>query len=334
MGGLRGFMLARTSGARLLAGERRQRGYMNTKMSRRSLLAGIGYAAAGSTTAQLLRVAHAQEAAQARQGQAGGICLSMIFESGSKAKFDSAKYVKKHLPLLREVYGDSVDRIELRTTAGSAMGIPSSVLATTTFWIRDVTAFGQKLGANAARINEDLDAVARGNRLVQPDRIVLGLGDARDDTPANSHVFSLYYRAFSGGGMGMMRGGPGGRPPGGPGPGGPAPGGPAPAQAEGQGQAPASKDPVFDERYFVDAFLPKLYSLYGSGAVRRLEGTIGMDQGGQKAAQLAAYHITIRDRDAYDKEARTAFGELQKDSAKFMQNVLPVFADMRVTGIA
>lgn len=313
---------------------------MTTKMSRRSLLAGIGYAAAGSTAAQLLRVAHAQEAAQARQGQAGGICLSMLFESGPKAKFDSAKYVKKHLPLLREVYGDSVERIELRTTAGSSMGIPSSVLATTTLWIRDVPAFSQKLGANAARINEDLNAVSKGNCLVQTDRIVLALGDARGDTPANSHVFSLYYRAFSGGmggGMGMMRGGPGGRPPGGPAPGGPAPGGAAPggaAPAQGDAQAPASKDPAFDERYFVDAFLPKLYALYGSGAVRRLEGAIGMDQGGQKAAQLAAYHITIRDRDAYDKEARTAFGELQKDSAKFMQNVLPVFADMRVTGIA
>jgi hypothetical protein len=39
-------------------------------------------------------------------------------------------------------------------------------------------------------------------------------------------------------------------------------------------------------------------------------------------------------RDTCDKEARAAFGELQKDNGKLMQNVLPVLADMRVTGIA
>lgn len=290
---------------------------MKGNMTRRSLLAGVGCSAAGSVVGQLLSVARAQEAAQAQQGQVGGICLSMIFENGAKAKFDSGKYVKKHLPLLREVYGDSVERIELRTTAGSAMGIPSSVLATTTMWIRDVPGFSQKLGANAARINDDLDSVAKGNRLVQPDRIVLAQGESRGDIPSNSHVFSLYYRA---GGPGMGRG-PGGPPP------------PAPAGGE-PGAAPAGNAPQFDERYYVEAFLPKLYSLYGSNAVRRLEATVGMDQGGQKATQLAAYHIIIRDRGSYDQESQRAFGELQKDTGKFMQNIIPVFADMRITGVA
>jgi hypothetical protein len=81
-------------------------------------------------------------------------------------------------------------------------------------------------------------------------------------------------------------------------------------------------------------FLPKLYSLHGSNAVRRLEATVGMDQGGQKAAQTAAYHLYIRDRDAYDRVSQSAFGEMQKDATQFSQGIFPFFADMRITAIA
>jgi hypothetical protein len=89
----------------------------------------------------------------------------------------------------------------------------------------------------------------------------------------------------------------------------------------------------FDTRYFTEAILPKLFSLYGSNAVRRLEATVGMDQGGQKAAQTAAYHLYIRDREAYDKASQTAFGEIQKDAVQFSQGIFPFWADMRVTAI-
>ena len=76
----------------------------------------------------------------------------MIFEDGANVKFDTKKYVRNHLPLLREVYGDSVERIELRVVADaedeiralvSTVGGLFGVRAATTFWIRDVAAFSQ-----------------------------------------------------------------------------------------------------------------------------------------------------------------------------------------------
>jgi hypothetical protein len=59
-----------------------------------------------------------------------------------------------------------------------------------------------------------------------------------------------------------------------------------------------------------------------------------MDQGAQKATQIAAYHIYIRDRTAYDQKSMSAFSEMQKDAGKFTQGLIPVFADMRLTAIA
>jgi hypothetical protein len=273
---------------------------MKANISRRSLLAGVGCAAAGSAVGQLLSVARAQEAVQAKQGQAGGICLTMIFEDGPKVKFDAAKYVRNHLPLLRDVYGDSIERIELRTAPEidssirliKTYGGMPVVRAATTFWIKDVPAFSQKLAANADRVNKDLDAVAKGgNRLVQPDRIVMALDDARSKVVVDDHVYSVYFR-------------------------------------------PAAGEPAFDQRYFVEVYLPKLYSLFGSRAVRGLEATTGMDQGGQKAVLIGAFHLFMRDRSAFDAEAKRAFDEILEYTKKLTQNTMAVANDMRVAGVA
>jgi hypothetical protein len=223
----------------------------------------------------------------------------MIFEDGPKVKFDSAKYVKNHLPLLRDVYGDSVERIELRTAPDleasirliKTYGGMPVVRAVTTFWIKAVAAFSQKLAANADRVNKDLDAVAKGNRLVQPDRIVMALGEAHSVVGVDHHVFSVYLR-------------------------------------------PALGVPAFDQRYFTEVFLPKQYSLFGPNAIRGLEATTGMDQGGQKAVVLGAFHIFIRDRSVFDEESKRAFVDIREYTAKLTQNTMAVFNDMRVAGIA
>ncbi len=276
---------------------------MKMKMSRRSLLASTGSVAAGSMLGQMLSVARAGEVSQS-QNQAGGICLSMIFENGKDVKFDAKKYVKNHLPLLRDVYGDSVERIELSTldmekddvrSLAAIAGGRFTVRASTTFWIRDVPAFGQKLATNAARINADLDSITKGgNRLVQFNRVVLALGDARSEIKADSEVLSTWY---------------------------------LPAKD-------ASGDPVFDQRYFVETYLPTLYSQMGSEAISRIEATMGLEQGGQKPAQIAAFHAYIRNRTVLQARARNAPSEMQKDADKIAQNAAPIFCNMRVTGVA
>jgi hypothetical protein len=106
-----------------------------------------------------------------------------------------------------------------------------------------------------------------------------------------------------------------------------APGGAAAAPGGGKPAAPR-----FDPAFFVDTYLPKLYSLYGAGAVRRLEATLGVDQGGQKATHVGAYHLWVRDRKDYDRRQGSVFTEMQKDSAQFT-TIFPLIADMRVSAV-
>jgi hypothetical protein len=289
---------------------------MQSGISRRSVLAAAGCAAVGSAVGSLLSVARAQEAAQARQGQAGGICLSMVFEDGTKVKFDTETYVNNHLPLLREVYGDSVERIEgmvgperdpkaLIISVPMFAGIPVPC-AVTTLWIRDVASFGQRLAANADRINKDLDTVSHGNRLVQPNRVVLELGEARSQITTDTQVVSNFYRqhvAYKGTNVNV----------------------PAPA--------PGSVPP-FDTRLFVEGYLPRIFSLYGPDAVRRLEATVGMDQGGKAAVQIAAFHMFIGDRDAFDAKTQDVFQQVKEETAKLNPSAARVLGQMRVKGVA
>jgi hypothetical protein len=273
---------------------------MNANSSRRSVIARAGCVAAGSVAGQLLSVVRAEEAAQAKKSQTGGVCLSMIFEDGPKSKFDTHKYLRDHLPLLRDVYGDSVERIELRVIDGTDASLRMSLvfgdipppLATTTFWIKDIAAFGQKLAANASRINKELDGLAKANRLVQTDRIIQAYGEPRSAVGTDTFVFSRYFRQ----------------------------------------PKIATADPVFDQKYFQESFLPALYSGLGPNAVRRIEASIGVGQGGQSPAVIAAYHVFIRDRDAYDL-ASGALAEATKGLATLTQNTTVMFINMRVRGI-
>lgn len=286
---------------------------MKSNLSRRSVLAGAGGVAVSAAVGQLLTAAHAQEAVQARSG---GICLSMVFEDGGKVKFDTEKYLKNHLPLLREVYGDSVERIEvfaipdpdpkaLIRSIPVFAGIPIP-RAATTLWIKDVAAFGQKLAANAERVNKDLESVSFGNRLVQPNRLVLELGEPRSAITTGTQVVSNYYRqhvAYKG--------------------------------SNGKVPLPAPGSvPPFDTNLFVEVYLPRIFSLYGPNAVRRLEATVGMEQGGQKAAQIAAFHLFIKDRAAYDMATANVFVQVKEETLKLNPSAVRLLSDMSVRGIA
>lgn len=258
-------------------------------VSRRALLSGAGYAVIGaSATANLLSVARAQEAAQPAT-QAASVCLSMVFMAGPRAKFDGNKYRKNHLPLLRRLYGDSVERIELRTAAGSFQGVPSPVLAAASLWVSDLRGFSQKLQAHSQEINADLESVSKGNVVAQAERVTSVTGEGRDTVADGSHVFSFYYPATPGAG--------------------------------------------FDSTYYVEQYVPKLYSLYGSAALRRIEvSQATADLGNPNPVIVAATHLYIRDRSAYDQAAQRAFQELTRDSAKFT-TIVPYWAQMRVTAV-
>lgn len=162
-------------------------------LTRRSLLAGAGYSAAcGALASRMLSLAEAAEAGPA--AAAPKLVLNMIFPNAAKAKIDQKKYVKNHMPLLRKVYGDSVERIEFRTLHGTPPGIEAStLLATAHLWIKDVAAFSQALANNNQAINQDLDGIAKGPRIVQVDRLATAMGEDLSEVKVGHQLLTVFF---------------------------------------------------------------------------------------------------------------------------------------------
>jgi hypothetical protein len=254
---------------------------MSGTLSRRSLLAGAGYAAAGTLVAQVISAAEASQAAS--------LCMNMIFMNDQKAKLDPERFTRTHVPLLRKVYGDTVERIEFRYAQSPSQGMPPSpILATSHIWITDVQGFVKALGAGAAQITADLDKTAKGSRISQVDRVAVGVGEPIAEVKVGSQVMTTFY--------------------------------------------PLQEGKDLNKDYFTNTHIPKLLPIYGGSAVRRIEGTLGQDQGTSKATYVATTHIYIRTRSDYEKKATGNMGEMIEDAKKFT-TIFPQFAELRVQAI-
>jgi hypothetical protein len=76
----------------------------------------------------------------------------------------------------------------------------SRVIASASLWISDVKAFAEKTAAARSQIAEDLAQVVTGSQpVVQYDRVLALLGDARDTAAVDEEVTSYYFTSSEGG---------------------------------------------------------------------------------------------------------------------------------------
>jgi hypothetical protein len=259
-------------------------------LSRRELLSLGGYAAVmGALAASLPRGA---KAAEASPGAESAICLTMLFPGG-KGKFDADRYRDKHLPLIRGIYGQSVERIELRVappppkrTQSRFPQPPPAFLAAVSLWIRKVDEFGKHTAESGHAIQTDLLKVSEITPFVQYDLTLSVSGDARSVIPIGTEVASTYFPNKEGG--------------------------------------------RWDAKYFVEQYLPKVSEVYGNSVLRRIEVSQGrVGQNGAKTALIAASHLYIRDRAAFDTAGMRGGMQLFKETPNYT-DIMGVFNLMRV----
>jgi hypothetical protein len=283
-----------------------------SQISRRELLCGMGHAAAfGALAAALPRRLNAADSGDA------AVLLSMNYANAPNAQFDAVRFGAVQLPLLRQIYGDSVERIELRvpsaammpaaaappkqsrswSTPGSAKAVPktptmpqppaSPVLAAVSLWIRDVKGFAEKTAAARSQIAEGMAQIVSGSApIVQYDRVLALLGDARDSIAVDSEVTSYYFTVGDGG--------------------------------------------QFDVKDYNDNVIPSMVKIYGEKALRRIEFSMGVkaESGGQPPVAAEA-HYYIRDRAAWDQASMAGGRQLAAEAAKH-PGIKRVRASMRI----
>jgi hypothetical protein len=278
---------------------------MSRVITRRGLLSGAGHAAAfGILAAALPRQAAAQDADES------AILLSLLYPNPKDAKFDSDYYRDKVIPLLRALYGDSIERIELcetraveipKTKSFAAekshspsepaprMGPPRSVVrAATRIWIRDVKAFGARGAASPGQMEVDLKPLTDMTPTVQFEKVVDVRGDARSAIGVGGQVSSTWF--------------------------------------------PAEEGKTFDAKYYDEKIIPLMVQSYGTDAIRRIEFSMGTVQAGNPPSLTAAAHYYIRDRAAWNAAGMKAGMRLMAEGPKYT-TIKPVVADMEVSAV-
>lgn len=174
-------------------------------VSRRAALRGIGHSAAfGSLAAGLPR--HLWAAAPAAAAPRTTYLLVMIFPSGEGISFDADAYRERHLGILKDAYADSVERIELRVAPlppppaeGEQAPQAPPFLAAVNIWIRDVSGFVDRVGKNSKAVQADLATITTSAPIVQFDKVIAGLGNARETVTGSASVVSNFFPVREGG---------------------------------------------------------------------------------------------------------------------------------------
>jgi hypothetical protein len=166
-------------------------------ISRRSVLNGIGQSTAlGAIVAALsphLRAAQVAAPAQT-------LCLSMIYRQAEGASFNGDAFRDKHLPLLRKVYANSVDRIELRMAAPVPEGQPvQPILATVNIWFRDINQFVARTQAGAKDVSASMATITAAPVSAQVDQVVVSLGEPMASVPVDGFCYSSWFQDKDGG---------------------------------------------------------------------------------------------------------------------------------------
>ncbi|HEY8520041.1 MAG TPA: EthD family reductase [Gammaproteobacteria bacterium] len=116
--------------------------------------------------------AGAASTARAGGSTVGQECMTIVYENSDDVRFDFDYYENTHMPLIMELYGDSISRFELRRGLPGADGAKPPYVATISIWIADPKAFDEAAAKHQARLLADVPKFTNARLIAQRDRIV------------------------------------------------------------------------------------------------------------------------------------------------------------------
>lgn len=143
---------------------------INRKSTRRDAMAAVGKAVAWGAMASafgaaLPRHLKAEDAARPR-------CLTIVYPAGEGITFNADYYRDHHLTLIMGLYGDSIERFELRRVAPAPAGMPAAPFAAAiNIWIADLAAFDANNQKHGPQLIADVPNFTNAQPTIQNDAV-------------------------------------------------------------------------------------------------------------------------------------------------------------------
>ncbi|HTQ35575.1 MAG TPA: hypothetical protein VMH77_00950 [Steroidobacteraceae bacterium] len=282
---------------------------MTKGISRRAALRGFGQSVAfGSLAGALSRYATAAEPAASQAAPPAAkpattptgstICLVMLYPSGDGLKFDADRFRDHHLPLLKSTYSGALERVELRAPSpppALADGAPPPPTPPLLAAVSIWIRDVSKFVAEANAHSKDISADIA--------------------TVTNSAPMVQFDRVIGALGAGRE----------------------AVAMKTDciSEYFPVKEGATWDAQGYIDGYLAKVYQVYGSTAIKRIEITKGAQgQGGKDPLFLGAAHLYIADDATFDMTSATdAAKQVAPEAAKYYSTPpFPAYMEVAAVG--
>jgi uncharacterized protein (TIGR02118 family) len=121
--------------------------------------------------------------ARAADSAKGVSCLTILYPAGEGLHFKADYYRDHHLTLIKKLYGNTIQRFELRTVSPPAAGAPApKYAAAVNIWINDLAAFTANNEKHGNTLRDDVKNFTNGRPTIQFD-IVEGEDGAKRSAP-------------------------------------------------------------------------------------------------------------------------------------------------------
>jgi uncharacterized protein (TIGR02118 family) len=117
-----------------------------------------------------------------------------LYPNGPNTTFDADYYRDRHLTLIMRLYGDSIERLELRKVIAAPHGMPAPAYAAAiNIWIADVAAFHHHNERHGPELIADVPNFTNALPTIQFDSVEGSDGGARENMKVGDTCLTILY---------------------------------------------------------------------------------------------------------------------------------------------
>ena len=105
-------------------------------------------------------------------------CISVLYPAKDNEAFDFDFYLRRHVPLIKDILGKSLHRLEVRRGQPGPGGSAPTYTAIISIWIADWAAYEKALAARAQELIDEVPLFTKVMPLIQTDEVFYSTVDS------------------------------------------------------------------------------------------------------------------------------------------------------------
>ena len=99
-------------------------------------------------------------------------CITVLYPAKDNGDFNFDFYFKRHVPLIEDILGESLHRIEVRRGTAAQDGAPATYIAVISIWIADWDAYEKAMAARAQELIDEVPLFTKVMPVIQIDEVL------------------------------------------------------------------------------------------------------------------------------------------------------------------